>query len=64
MKQKEDIYSIRDMNGRPIDTGMPWMIGVIRNIVLLITFPIRVFFYFINPFPTKEGTPRQVKIRK
>lgn len=64
MKQKEDIYSIRDMNGRPIDTGMPWMIGVIRNIVLLITFPIRVFFYFVNPFPTKEGTPRQVKIRK
>ena len=64
MKQKEDLYSIRDMNGRPIDTGMPWMIGVIRNIVLLVTFPISVFFYFINPFPTKEGTPRQVKIRK
>lgn len=62
--KKEDNYSIRDINGRPIDTGMPWIIGVLRNIILLITFPVRVFFYFLNPFPTKDGTPRQIKIRK
>ena len=61
---KEDNYSVRDINGRPIDTGTPFIIGMLRNIVLLITFPIRVFFYFLNPFPTKDGTPRQIKIRK
>lgn len=61
---KEDNYSVRDINGRPIDTGTPFIIGILRNIVLLITFPIRVFFYFLNPFPTKDGTPRQIKIRK
>ena len=64
MKQNEDPYSIRDINGRPIDTGMPWIIWILRNIFLLITFPIRVFWYFLNPFPTKDGTPRQIKIRK
>ncbi len=61
---KEDNYSVRDINGRPIDTGTPFIIGILRNIVLLITFPIRGFFYFLNPFPTKDGTPRQIKIRK
>lgn len=61
---KEDNYSVRDINGRPIDTGTPFIIGILRNIVLLITFPIRVFFYFLNPFPSKDGTPRQIKIRK
>jgi hypothetical protein len=61
---KEDNYSVRDINGRPIDTGTPFIIGILRNIVLLITFPIRAFFYFLNPFPTKDGTPRQIKIRK
>ena len=61
---KEDNYSVRDINGRPIDTGTPFIIGILRNIVLLITFPIRVFFYFLNPFPTKDGTSRQIKISK
>lgn len=61
---KQDNYSIKDINGRPINTGTPFIIGILRNIILLITFPIRVFFYFLNPFPTKDGTPRQIKIRK
>lgn len=64
MKQREDNYSIRDANGRPIDTGMPWIISILHGIFLLITFPIRVFWFFLNPFPTKDGTPRQIKIRK
>lgn len=64
MKQREDNYSIRDINGRPIDTGMPWIISILHGIFLLITFPIRVFWFFLNPFPTKDGTPRQIKIRK
>ena len=53
-----------DTNNRPINTGIPWIIGVLHNVFLLLTFPMRVFFFFLNPFPTKEGTPRQIKIRK
>lgn len=64
MKKKKDTFSAIDSNGRPIDTGMFWIIGVLHNSFLLLTFPVRVFFFFLDPFPTKEGTPRQIKIRK
>ncbi len=64
MSAKKDIYSVVDSNKRPINTGMPLIIGVLHNLILLLTFPVRVFFFFLNPFPTKDGTPRQVKIRK
>lgn len=61
---KKDKFSMLDSNNRPINTGIPWIIGVLHNVFLLLTFPMRVFFFFLNPFPTKEGTPRQIKIRK
>lgn len=61
---KKDKFSVLDINNRPINTGIPWIIGVLHNVFLLFTFPLRVFFFFLNPFPTKEGTPRQIKIRK
>ena len=61
---KEDNISATNVNGVKIDTGLPWIIQILRYIILLITFPIRVFFFFLNPFPTKDGTPRQIKIRK
>lgn len=61
---KKDKFSMLDTNNRPINTGIPWIIGVLHNVFLLLTFPMRVFFFFLNPFPTKEGTPRQIKIRK
>ncbi|WP_439504886.1 hypothetical protein [Sediminibacterium sp.] len=61
---KKDKFSVHDINNRPINTGIPWIIGVLHNVFLLLTFPMRVFFFFLNPFPTKEGTPRQIKIRK
>lgn len=64
MKKKQDNFSAIDSNGRPIDTGMFWIIGVLHNLFLLLTFPVRVFFFFLDPFPTKEGTPKQIKIRK
>lgn len=64
MKKKKDVFSAIDSNGRPIDTGMFWIIGVLHNLFLLLTFPVRVFFFFLDPFPTKEGTPKQIKIRK
>jgi hypothetical protein len=60
----EDNWSLKDSNGRKIDSGMPYLIQIVRWILLLITFPLRVFFFFLNPFPTKDGTPRQIKIRK
>jgi hypothetical protein len=60
----EDNWSLKDSSGKKIDTGMPYIIQILRWIILLITFPLRVFFYFLNPFPTKDGTPRQIKIRK
>ncbi len=60
----EDKWSMTNVSGQKIDTGMPWIIQILRYIILLITFPLRVFFYFLNPFPTKDGTPRQIKIRK
>jgi hypothetical protein len=61
---KKDKFSVLDINKRPINTGIPWIIGVLHNVFLFLTFPMRVFFFFLNPFPTKEGTPRQIKIRK
>jgi hypothetical protein len=64
MNMKKDRISMRDSNNRPIDTGMPWIIGILHNMYLLLTFPLRVFFFFLNPFPTKNGVARQVKIRK
>lgn len=61
---REDNWSATNVNGNKIDTGMPWIIQILRYIVLLVTFPLRVFFFWLNPFPTKEGAPRQVKIKK
>lgn len=60
----KDNFSMRNVGGGKINTGMPWIIQILRYIVLLITFPLRAFFFFLNPFPTKDGTPRQIKIRK
>lgn len=60
----EDNISMNNTGGGKINTGMPWILQLLRYIILLITFPLRVFFFFINPFPTKDGTPRQIKIRK
>jgi hypothetical protein len=51
---RKDNWSITKKSGQRIDTGMPWILGVIRNIILLITFPIRAFFYIINPFAAKN----------
>jgi len=56
---KEDNISMRDMTGRPIETGASWIIYVIRGIILLITFPIRAIFYILNPFAAKN-----VRIKK
>ena len=61
---REDNWSATDVSGKKIDTGMPFILQILRWIILLVTFPLRVFFYFLNPFPTKDGTPRQIKIRK
>ena len=60
----EDNISMKDKNGRTIDTGMFGIIYLLRLVILLITFPLRMFFFFLNPFPTKNGAPRQIKIRK
>jgi hypothetical protein len=56
---RKDNWSLRGYHGEKIDTGMPWIIGIFRNIILLITFPVRVFFYLINPFAAKN-----VRIKK
>jgi hypothetical protein len=56
---RKDNWSLKGYSGQKIDTGMPWILGVIGNIILLITFPIRAFFYLINPFAAKN-----VRIKK
>lgn len=60
----KDKFSVRTKNGDKIDTGLPWIVYLFRGVFLLLTFPFRVFWFFINPLPDKKGTPKQIKVRK
>ncbi len=60
----KDNISYRTKNGEKVDTGLPFIAWIFRCIFLLVTFPFRVFFFFINPLPDEKGTPKQIKIRK
>ena len=60
----EDNLSYQTKTGDKVDTGLPFIAQVLRWILLLVTWPFRVFIFFINPLPDKKGTPKQIKIRK
>ena len=55
----KDEISFRDSNGKPIDTTLFFTAKIIRGVLLLITFPIRVLLYWFNPFDGKR-----IKIQK
>lgn len=55
----KDNISPRDSQGNVIGGGAYFLISLIRNILLLITFPIRAIVFAINPF-----APRNVRIKK
>jgi hypothetical protein len=59
-----DNLSFRTRTGDKVNTGLPFIVLLFRLLVLLITFPFRVFWFFINPLPDRKGTPKQIKIRK
>ena len=60
----EDNITFKGAKGEKVDNGAFFLLTLIRWFFMLLTFPIRAFIYFLNPFPTKKGTPRQIKIRR
>lgn len=62
MKEREfpnDNISVRDSEGKVINGGAYFIIHIIRNILLLVTFPIRAVIYILNPF-----APKNIRIKK
>jgi len=58
---KEDNYSVRDINGRPIDTGTPFIIGILRNMCYLLPFPSVCSFTFLIRFRLRTVHPDRLK---
>lgn len=50
----KDEISFRNSNGKPVDTTLFFTAKIIRSVLLLVTFPIRVLLYWFNPFDGKK----------
>lgn len=59
MRLSDDKISTRDIHGEPINQSVYFIVMVIRNLILLVTFPFRAIAYILNPFAAKS-----IKIKK